>query len=121
MAKFATVDEYIESFPAEKRTRLRELRMLSQTCAPGAVESLKWGSPAYSLNTILFVFAGYTNHVNFVFTPSTREAFAAELSPFKTGKGSVQIPYSEPVPEELLGRMIEHRIREYKEDGVLWM
>jgi hypothetical protein len=52
----------------------------------------KWGATAYSVETILFVFAGYTKNANFVFTPSTREAFAGELSRFRTGKGSVQLP-----------------------------
>jgi uncharacterized protein YdhG (YjbR/CyaY superfamily) len=38
-----------------------------------------------------------------------------------TGKGSVQLPYADPVPTELLGRMIEYRVKEFKVDGVRWM
>lgn len=121
MVKPQTVDEYIGSFDGLARERLRELRQISNAHAPKAAEGLKWGQPAYSLHTILFVFSGHTRHANFVFTPSTREAFAAELSDFTTGKGSVQLPYADPVPAELLGRMITHRIRELEEDGVLWM
>jgi uncharacterized protein YdhG (YjbR/CyaY superfamily) len=73
------------------------------------------------MDTILFIFGGYKKHANFVFTPSTREAFADELAGFKTGKGSVQLPYDAPVPAELLGRMIAHRIREFSDEGVRWM
>ena len=47
---------------------------------------------------ILFVFVGYSKHTNFVVTPSTREVFAAELTGFTTGKGSVQLRYGDPVP-----------------------
>jgi hypothetical protein len=47
------------------------------------------------VETILLVFAGYAEHANFVFTPSTREAFADELSGFRTGKGSVQLPHTD--------------------------
>jgi uncharacterized protein YdhG (YjbR/CyaY superfamily) len=121
MAKPVTVDEYIDSFPDPARKRLRELRALSRAHAPEASETLKWGATAYSVETILFVFAGYTKHANFVFTPSTREAFAGELSRFRTGKGSVQLPYADPVPTELLGSMIDYRVKEFKVDGIRWM
>ena len=121
MAKPVTVDEYIEGFPDPARKRLGELRGLSRAHAPEATETLKWGAPAYSVETILFIFAGYTKHANVVFTPSTREAFAGELSGFRTGKGSVQISYTDPIPAELLGRMIEYRVKEFEVDGIRWM
>ena len=122
MDKPQTVDEYLAAFPANARTLLEELRSLSRGRVPEAEESLKWGSPAYSLDgTIMFVFAGYSQHANIVFTPGTRAAFADELAGFRTGKGSVQLPYTQPVPAELLGRMMAHRVREFREDGVLWM
>lgn len=116
--KPGTVDEYIELFPEAAQQRLRQLRELSWTHAPEAVEDLKWGNPAHSLGTILFVFSGYKNHANFVFTPSTREAFADEHAGYKTGKGSVQRPYPDAVPSKLLGRMIEYRIKECEVDGI---
>jgi len=121
VVKPVTVDEYIESFPDLARERLGELRDLSRAHAPEATETLKWGAPAYSVETILFVFVGFTKHANFVFTPSTREAFAGELAGFRTGKGSVQLPYAEPVPTELLARMIEYRVKEFEADGIRWM
>ncbi|WGW10582.1 DUF1801 domain-containing protein [Saxibacter everestensis] len=116
-----TVEQYIDSFPDVVRQRLQELRELSRSNAPDAVEGLKWGSPAYSSGTILFVFSGHKKHANFVFTPSTLRAFIDELDGYATGKGSVQLPYDKPVPSEVLGRMIGYRIREYEDDGVKWM
>jgi uncharacterized protein YdhG (YjbR/CyaY superfamily) len=119
--KSTTVDEYLDEFPGPAQALLRQLREISLAGVPRATEGLKWGSPAYSLDTILFVFSGHKNHANFVFTPSTREAFARELTGFKTGKGSVQLPYTDPVPTELLGRMIQHRVNEWESEGVRWM
>lgn len=115
------VEDYIGSFPELAQERLRELRELCRTHAPDAVEGLKWGHPAYSTGTILFVFSGHRNHANIVFTPSTLNAFVDELGGYSTGKGSVKLPYEEPVPTEVLGRMITHRIREYADEGVTWM
>jgi uncharacterized protein YdhG (YjbR/CyaY superfamily) len=116
-----SVDEYIDSFPVAVQPRLRELRRISRAGAPHATEGLKWGSPAYSLGTILFVFSGHQKHANFVFTPSTLAAFSGRLSGYKTGKGSVQLPYDAPVPTDVLTTMIAYRIREYEKDGVKWM
>ncbi len=44
-----------------------------------------------------------------------------DLGGFAHGKGTVKIPYGEPVPADLLRRMIAFRVREHEEDGVLWM
>lgn len=115
------MDEYLTSFPDVEQALLRQLRQLSLAGVPDASEQLKWGSPAYSLDTILYVFSGHKHHANFTFTPSTREAFAAELAGFKTGKGSIQLPYTDPVPTRLLTRMIRYRVKEYEVDGVKWM
>ncbi|GAA3740333.1 hypothetical protein GCM10022239_14990 [Leifsonia bigeumensis] len=120
MAKPQTVDDYIAAFPIPVQSRLRELRALSRASAPLAAEGLKWGNPAYSSGTILFAFAGYRGHSNFVFTPSTREAFTDELTAFTTGKGSVQLPHEEPVPADLLRRMIAYRIDEFENQHILW-
>lgn len=120
MAKPQTVDDYIAAFPVPVQSRLEELRALSRANAPLATEGLKWGNPAYSSGTILFAFAGYRTHANFAFTPSTVEAFADELAASSTGKGTVQLPHDEPVPAELLTRMIAYRINEFEERHILW-
>ena len=121
-SKPTTVDEYIASFDGElNRAFLTRLRELSRAAAPQAEESLKWGSHAYAFGSILFVFAGYKRHANFVFTPSTKEAFADRLQDFDTGKGSIKLPYDDEIPTELLTEMIAHRIREFEVDGVKWM
>ena len=121
-SKPASVDEYIASFDDEQhRDFLTRLRELSRAAAPQAEESLRWGSPAYALDSILFVFAGYKKHANVVFTPSTKEAFADRLQDFDTGKGSIKLPYDDEIPTELLTEMIAHRIREFEVDGVKWM
>lgn len=117
------MDEYIAGFSGDAAERLEELRALSRQAAPEATEAIKWGSPAmvHPRGTILFVYSAHRHHANFTFTPSTREAFSAELSGYDTGKGSVKLPYGQAVPAELLERMIEHRIREFEDDGVNWM
>ena len=45
-------------------------------------------------------------------TPSGMEAFAGDLAPYKRGKGSAQFPLSEPLPVELIRRIVEFRVGE---------
>ena len=116
-----SVDDYIASFPAPAQQRLRELRKLSRANAPHAVEGLKWGNPAYSVDTILFVFSGHKQHANFVVTPTTLNAFMDEVAGYRTGKGSVQLSYDEPMPTDVLARMIAYRIQEWAQHGGRWM
>jgi uncharacterized protein YdhG (YjbR/CyaY superfamily) len=118
-----TVDEYVEGFTGPGRELLEKLRALAREVVPEASEAVKWGHPAWvhRSGTVLFMVNGYTRHANAVFTPSTLAAFHADLAEFSTGKGTVQLPYGQPVPAELLGRMIEFRVREHEDEGVLWM
>lgn len=123
MTRPTTAHDYLVGLFDDPALRIDELRELSRRSAPGAEETIKWGSPAmvHPDGTILFVYSAHKHHANVTFTPSTREAFAHELRECATGEGSVKLPYGQRVPTQLLERMIAHRIREYEDDGVTWM
>jgi uncharacterized protein YdhG (YjbR/CyaY superfamily) len=123
MARPQSIDDYLGGFTGQDRELLEQLRALAHEAAPKATEAIKWGYPAWvhPSGTILFMVSGHAKHANITFTPSTREAFDADLADFSTGKGSIKFPYGRPVPDDLLRRMIEFRVREHEDDGVLWM
>lgn len=123
MARPQTVDEYLEGFTGPGRELLEQLRALAHEAVPQASEAIKWGYPAWlhPSGTILFMVSGHARHASVAFTPSTREAFDADLVGLATGKGTVKLPYGEPVPVDLLRRMIAFRVHEHEDDGVLWM
>ena len=123
MGRPRTVDEYIEGFAGPARETLEQLRALAHEAVPQASEAIKWGCPAWvhPSGTILFMVSGHARHAGVAFTPSTREAFDVDLADFATGKGTVKLPYAQPVPNDLLRRMIAFRVREHEADGVLWM
>ena len=110
--KYKTVDEYISEFKGESRKRLTQLRTLVRKTAPHAEERIGYNMPAYSLNGPLVYFAAYGNHTGFYATPTGHKAFAKELSAYKEGKGSVQFPHDEPLPVDLIKRIVEFRVEE---------
>jgi|SRR5690625_111267 len=123
MTKPQTVDEFLQGHSGPARALLLRLRELRQFAGPGATEAVKWGHPAvlHAQGVILFVYSAHKYHANIVFTPSTRAAFADALTGFKTGKGSVSLPYEGAFPAELLREMVKFRVTEFEEHGVKWM
>lgn len=113
MQKANNVDEYIAAFPPEMQATLQQVRATIQENAPEAEEDIAYRMPAYKLNSRpLVYFAGYKSHIGFYATPSGHAEFAEELSKYKQGKGSVQFPLDEPVPLELIGRIVKFRVWE---------
>ena len=108
-----TVDNYIKMFPDDVQIILGRLRVLIKEKAPEAVESFAYQMPAYKTNgRPLVYFAGFKNHIGFYATPSGHSEFAAELSKYKQGKGSVQFPLDQPIPYDLIGLIVEFRVEE---------
>jgi len=110
---YRSVDEYIQTFPKETQKKLLRIRKIIRDKAPGAVEGISYGMPAYKLKgKPLLYFGGFRNHIGFFATPSGHAAFAEELSGYKHGKGSVQFPLDKPVPYDLTGQIVEFRVQE---------
>lgn len=107
-----TIDEYIAELPPETRKKLEELRALIRASAPGATEKISYAIPTFHLNGNLVHFAAFEKHVGFYPTPSGIEAFREELKPYKTAKGSVQLPLDQPLPADLIRRIVELRVAE---------
>jgi uncharacterized protein YdhG (YjbR/CyaY superfamily) len=115
MAKtqFASIDEYIKTFPPKTRTALTEVRQTIRAAAPDAVEAISYQMPTFKLEGRNLVhFGGWQSHVGFYPIPSGMEAFAKELSKYKQGKGSVQFPLDEPMPLKLITRIVKFRVKE---------
>ena len=55
-------------------------------------------------------FAGFAKHVGFYPTGRGVAAFKDELEPYKAGKGSVRFPLGQPMPTDLIRRIVEYRV-----------
>lgn len=120
MAKAINVEEYIETFPKEVQNVLEQVRQTIKKAAPAAAESISYAMPAYKFNDKpLVYFAGYENHIGLYATPSGHKAFEKELSKYKQGKGSVQFPLDEPMPLDLITRIVKFRVEGNKEKDFL--
>ena len=105
------IEAYVGQFSADIRQRLQTLRDLVRVEAPDAVEGLSYGLIGYKLNgKPLVYFGGFAAHVGLYATPNGHEAFADEFARYKQGKGSVQLPLSEPLPLDLVRQVVRYRV-----------
>lgn len=110
--EFNTVDEYIALFPAPVQEKLHALRQVIKEAAPDAQETIKYRMPTYVYHGNLVHFAAFKTHIGFYPTPSGTDAAVAGLSAYKTGKGTLQFPLSEPLPLPLIRQVVEIRVQE---------
>src|SRR3989449_10486746 len=109
--QFKTIDEYIKASPKDVQGLLQKLRLTIRKAAPEAVETISYQMPTFKLNGKgLVYFAVFKNHIGFYPIPSGIEAFKKELSPYKQGKGSVQFPIDQPIPYDLVRRIVTFRV-----------
>jgi uncharacterized protein YdhG (YjbR/CyaY superfamily) len=114
----SSIDEYIAEFPDATQKVLQELRALIRASAPDATETISYAIPTFDLNGHLVHFGGFAKHVGFYPTGSGVAAFEDELKCFKSSKGSVQFPLGEPLPKDLIRRIVEYRVAQNTSKGL---
>ena len=115
MAAFATVDEYIASFPPDVQRMLEEVRAAIRAVVPGTEERISYGIPTFALNGRYVVyFSGWKRHVSVYPIPDADADLAREIKPYMAGKGTLKFALDKPIPIELIqrvaARLLEQRL-----------
>jgi len=107
----STVDDYIDAFPPGPKKALKKVRAAIRKVAPDAAESIAYGMPAYKLEgKPLVYFAGQAVHLGLYALPEAVEAFKLRLADYKTSKGTIQFPYTEDLPIDLIEDIVRFRV-----------
>lgn len=110
--KATDTDAYISGFPKETQKKLKEIRKAIRDTAQEATEAISYGMPAFNLHgSYLVYFAAFKNHIGLYPTPVGIEEFKEELQGYKTGKGSIQFPLDQPLPIELIKKIVQFRMK----------
>ena len=115
MAKYQTVDEYMATLPDDKRAVMEGLRATIRAAAPRATEAISYNMPAFRLDGQFFVsYEAFKRHYSlFPWTDGMVAELGDELTPYAVGKGTLRFPATEPIPLDLVTRVIEVRLREF--------
>ncbi|RMA64698.1 iron chaperone [Ulvibacter antarcticus] len=112
---FKSVSDYFEAQPEKTKQRLLELKNCIVKVVPNAIELFNYNIPAYTLieggkREQQIMISGNNKSVGFYPHPTTIEKFNEELKDYKKGKGSVQFPLNQPLPTDLIKRMVKYRL-----------
>jgi uncharacterized protein YdhG (YjbR/CyaY superfamily) len=110
--KPATIDDYIAQYPADVQAILGEIRAVIHAAAPQAVERISYGMPAFFQGGALVWFAANKGYIGFYPTPSGIDAFKDELAPYKGTKSAAHFPLTQPMPYDLIRKIVEFRLKE---------
>jgi uncharacterized protein YdhG (YjbR/CyaY superfamily) len=113
----ATIDDYIDTFPADVQTILQEVRRTIGNAAPAADETISYGIPTFTLGgRYLVYFAGWKHHISVYPIPTGDANLEREIEPYVAGKGTLKFPLAEPIPYDLIERvaalLLEERTRQ---------
>jgi uncharacterized protein YdhG (YjbR/CyaY superfamily) len=108
------VEEYNQNQVPSIQPTLELLRQAIREVAPEAEEVISYNMPAFKLNKVLVYYAINKNHIGLYPTPSPILHFQKELKPYKTSKGAIQFPLDQPLPIDLIQKIVKFRIKEDK-------
>jgi uncharacterized protein YdhG (YjbR/CyaY superfamily) len=111
MKPVKNVDEYIAQAPKEVQEKLKELRAVIRTTAPGAEERISYGMPYYSYKGRLVYFQLWKKHIGLYVPSPVLEEHKSELKGYETTKATVRFPLDEKLPLALIEKLVKARVR----------
>jgi uncharacterized protein YdhG (YjbR/CyaY superfamily) len=106
--RFASVDDYIASYPEETRTQLAGVRRAIRRAVPQAGEKISYGMATFTIEgKPLIYYAGWKNHVGLYPVPTGDPEFEDAIGPYRRAKDTVRFPINRPVPLELVAEITE--------------
>src|SRR5262249_2706859 len=111
----ATIDKYIATFSPEVQTILKKIRLTISKAAPQAEEKISYTMPAFTLDGDLIYFAAFKKHIGIYPPVRGDEKLDQELAGYRGEKGNLKFPLDEPIPYELIRRVVKFRLKEHRE------
>jgi uncharacterized protein YdhG (YjbR/CyaY superfamily) len=111
-AKFQDIDGYISQFPADVQAILQHVRETIRHAAPDAEETISYLMPALRQHGILVYFAAWEKHIGLYPPISGDKALEKATAPYAGPKGNLQFPLDEPIPYDLIERVVKLRVKQ---------
>lgn len=106
------VDAYLAGVEEPKRSTLEALRRSIRAVVPEAEEGLSYGVPAFRVGgQVVAGFAAFKGHLAYL--PHSGQVLADLgdlLDGYERTKGSLHFPVDEPLPDDLVRRLVEAKL-----------
>lgn len=109
------IDEYLEKIDPEKRKELERIREIAKSVVPDAEEVISYGMPTLKYKGKSFLgFDAHKEHIGiYPYGGEEIEVFKDTLIKHNYGfsTGAIRVPYDNPIPEALLIKIIDYKIK----------
>jgi uncharacterized protein YdhG (YjbR/CyaY superfamily) len=112
--KFASIEDYLRSVSPQAKPILEEIRQLIHAKVPDAKETISYQMPAFKLRRTFIYFAAFKQHVGVYPPVKGDKALMDALLPYAGEKGNLKFPLNQPMPYELIGRVVVALAQQYK-------
>jgi uncharacterized protein YdhG (YjbR/CyaY superfamily) len=109
------IDSYISQFPADVQAVLEKVRVTISHAAPDAREVISYQMPAFKQHGILVYFAAWKEHIGLYPPISGDKALEKSIARYAGPKGNLQFPLDEPIPYDLIERIVKLRVKQDSE------
>lgn len=101
-----SIDDYIAALPANAREAAEIVRRAIHAGADGMTEAISYGIPTFRIGDGYFIYFGaWKKHVGLYPIPRGGP-FEDEIAPLRAAKDAIHLPYSRPMPIDLITRMV---------------
>ena len=108
---FDSIDAYLADLDEPKRKTLQALRTCILEIIPEATECISYGMPAFRLQgKVVAGFAAFKNHLSYLpHSGRVLDKLPVELSHYSYSPGALRFAIDEPLPKDLVQKLIEIR------------
>jgi uncharacterized protein YdhG (YjbR/CyaY superfamily) len=110
----AEIDDYLRRLDEPKRSTLNRLRHDILTVVPNAEECISYAVPGFKIGgKTIAGFAAFKSHLSYL--PHSGSVFpelTEELIGYEKSSGSLHFPVDQPLPPELVEKLINVRLRQ---------
>jgi uncharacterized protein YdhG (YjbR/CyaY superfamily) len=108
------IDDYLANLDEPRRSTLSQLRQTIVRIIPDAEQCVSYGVPAFRLHgKVVAGFAAFKNHLSYL--PHSGSVFPElrdDLADYPTSSGALRFPIDNPLPTELVEKLIAARINQ---------
>jgi len=106
-----TIDDYLADLDPSSRDAIQRVYAVAKTVAPDAEQGKGYGMPAlvYRGKSLIAVMRAKTHIGLYPFSPDVVAAVAPDLAGYSLDKGTIRFQPDEPLPEDVVVRIVELR------------
>jgi len=111
--KFASMDDYLAAVSPDVRRVMQEIRKIIKRTVPAAEETISYQMPAFKLDRTFIYFAAFKRHIGIYPPVNGDEDLVTALLPYRGEKGNLRFPLDQPMPYDLIARVVEALSRQH--------